>query len=229
MSIDNIVAIVMNHLLNLFGNYPNTIIAIVNIILVIFIFLQLRDSRKPIITTKIISGNKEVTDRSDVVEFGKLYIAINNESKNIAKSLEIKYRFNFDNSSKKVKQDILSHLNPEEATKILLKTESIIAKYPDIFEKMTEDNPTKTIPKKTLKIDLIITVRYNPIFANLFKYKIEDNYVIEWGSLESYPNFEDHPRFKCLNKRNDDFYIYKTGKAVQEVKIIKNDDNDISW
>ena len=91
------------------------------------------------------------------------------------------------------------------------------------------DNPTKKIPKKTLKIDLIITVRYNPIFVNLFKYKIEDNYLIEWGSLESYPNFEDHPIFKCWNKRNDDFYIYKTGKAVQEVKIIKNDDNDISW
>ncbi|PXF60641.1 MAG: hypothetical protein C4B59_08190 [Candidatus Methanogaster sp.] len=220
MSVDNIVAVVMNFL-NSFGNYSNTIIAIVNIILVILIFLQLRDSRKPIITTKIISGNKEVTDRSDILESGKLYIVINNESKNIAKSLEIKYRFNFDNSSKKVKQDILSHLNPEEATEILLKTKSIIAKYPDIFEKMVEDNLTKTIPKKTLKIDLIITVRYNPIFTNLFKYKIEDNYVIEWGSLESYPNFEDHPVFNCWNKRNDDFYIYKTGKAIQEVKITR--------
>ena len=134
MSIDNIVAVVMN-LLNLFRDYSNTIIAIVNIILVIFIFLQLRDSRKPIITTKIISGNKEVTDRADVLESDKQYIVINNKSKNIAKSLEIKYKFNFDSGFREVKQDILSHLNPEEATKILLKTESIIAKYQIFLKK----------------------------------------------------------------------------------------------
>ena len=228
MSIDNIVAVVMN-LLNSFGNYSNTIIAIVNIILVIFIFLQLRDSRKPIITTKIISGNKEVTDRSDVLESDKQYIVTNNESKNIAKSLEIKYQFNFDSGFREVEKVFLSHLNPEEATEILLRTKSIREKHPDLFEEVTKGSTTKIIPKKTLKIGLIITVRYNPIFANLFKYKIEDNYVIEWGSLESYPNFEDHPVFKCWNKRNDDFYIYKTGKAIQEVKIIKNADNDISW
>ena len=89
-----------------------------------------------------------------------------------------------------------------------------------------KDRPNIGKNRNKLKIDLIITVRYNPIFANLLKYKIEDNYVIEWGSLESYPNFEDHPIFNCWNKRNDDFYIYKTGKAVQEVKIIKNDDDD---
>lgn len=228
MSLDTIVAIVMA-LLNLFGNYSNIIIAIANIILIIIIFRQLRDARKPILTTKIISGNKEVTDRSDVLESGKLYIVINNESKNIAKSLEIKYQFNFDGSFRKVEKGFLSHLNPEEATKILLKTKSVREKYPALFEEVTEGNITKTIPKKTLKIVLIITVSYNPIFANLFKYKIKDTYVIEWGSLESYPNFGDHPIFNCRNRRNDDFYIYKTGNAVQEVKIIKNADNDISW
>ena len=137
MSIDNIVAVVMN-LLNSFGNYSNTIIAIVNIILVIFIFLQLRDSRKPIITTKIISGNKEVTDRSDVLESGKLYIVINNESKNIAKSLEIKYQFKFDSSFREVEKYCLNHLNPEEATKILLRTKLIIEKHPYLFEEVIE-------------------------------------------------------------------------------------------
>jgi len=228
MSIDNFVAVVMN-LLNSFGNYSNTIIAIVNIILVIFIFLQLRESRKPVITIKIISGNKEVTDRSDVLESGNQYIVINNESKNIAKSLEIKYQFNFDSGFREVEKVFLSHLNPEEATKILLRTKSMREKHPDLFEEVPKGSTIKIIPKKTLKIGLIITVRYNPIFANLFKYKIEDNYMIEWDSLESYPNFEDHPIFNCWNKRNDDFYIYKTGKAIQEVKIIKNTDNDISW
>ena len=174
----------------------------------------------------MISGNKEVTDRSDVLESGNPYIVINNESKNIAKSLEIKYQFNFDSSFREVEKVFLSHLNPEEATKILLRTKSIREKHPDLFEEVAEGNTTKIIPKKTLKFGLIITVRYNPIFANLLKYKIEDNYAIEWGSLESYPNFEEHPSFKWWNKRSDDFYIYKIGKAVQEVKIIKNDDDD---
>ncbi|KAF5420176.1 MAG: hypothetical protein C5S44_09065 [Candidatus Methanocomedens sp.] len=228
MSLDTIVTIVMAPL-NLFGNYSNIIIAIANIILIVIIFRQLRDARKPILTTKIISGNKEVTDRSDVLESGKLYIVINNESKNIAKSLEIKYQFNFDSSFREVEKGFLSHLNPEEATKILLNTKSLREKHPGLFGEVTEGNISKTIPKRTLKIDLIITVSYNPIFTNLFKYKIEDDYVIEWGSRMSYPNFEDHPILKCWNKRNDGFYIYKIGKAVQEVKIIKNDDDDISW
>ena len=38
----------------------------------------------------------------------------------------------------------------------------------DMFNKITKGG----LPKKTLNIDLIVTVRYNPIIANLFKYKI---------------------------------------------------------
>jgi len=188
------------------------IIAVFNVILISFIFLQLRDSRKPLIVTKIISKNKEVTDQPDVLEAGTLYLAITNASANIAKAIGIEYQFNFDGHSILKKEKMLSHLNPKEATRFLLKRGEVWEKYPDLFEEIIEGDTTKRIPKKTLKIDLIVTIHYNPLLGFL-KYKLEDNYVIEWGSRENYPNFDDLPVFNCWNKRNGEFYIYKFGGA----------------
>jgi hypothetical protein len=204
------VAVVMD-ILNLFANYSNSIIAFFNIILIYFVFLQLRDARKPIIITGIISGDKEITERPDVLESGKLYLEIINDSKNIAQAINIEYKFNFNGRSVNVKEKDLSHLNPEEATSIILKSIPIRKKYPDLFEEITEGNITKIIPKETLKIDLIVTIHYNPLFRSLFKYNLEDNYLIEWGSRKSYPNFGDLPVFQSWNKRNNEYYIYKTG------------------
>lgn len=197
-------------ILNLLVSYSNAILAIVNIILISFIFLQLRDSRKPLIITKIISRDKEVTDRPDVLESGDLYLAIINDSKNISKSINIKYKFNFNDRIIKVKEKELSHLNPKEATSIILKCGKILEKYPELFEETTEGTTTIKTPKETLKIELTVTVNYNPILKYLFKYELEDNYLIEWGSLKNYPNFRDHPVFNCWNKRNGEYYIYKT-------------------
>lgn len=199
------------YILNLLVSYSNVIMAVVNVILITFIFLQLRDSRKPLIITKIISKDKEVTDRPDVLETGTLYLAITNNSNNIAKDIDIEYQFKFNDHSVPKKEKILSHLNPKEATRFLLKSGEVLKKYPDLFEEITEGDTTKRIPKKTLKIDLIVTIHYNPSLGFLRKYKLEDNYVIEWGSRENYPNFDDLPVFNCWNKRNGEFYIYKTG------------------
>ena len=201
---------IMN-ILNLLVSYSSVIMAVFNVILISFIFLQLRDSRKPLIITKIISKDKEVTDRPDVLEAGTLYLAITNASNNIAKAIDIEYQFNFDGHSILKKEKRLSHLNPKEATRFLLKSGEILEKCPDLFEEITEGNTTKRIPKKTLKIDLIVIIYYNPLLGFLRKYKLEDNYVIEWGSRKNYPNFDDHTVFNCWNKRNGEFYIYKTG------------------
>lgn len=199
------------YILNLLVSYSSVIMAVFNVILISFIFLQLRDSRKPLIITKIISKEKEVTDRPDVLEAGTLYLAITNASNNIAKAIDIEYQFNFDGHSILKKEKRLSHLNPKEATRFLLKREEVSKKYPNLFEEITEGNTTKRIPKKTLKIDLIVTIHYNPLLGFLRKYKLEDNYVIEWESLENSPTFDDHPVFNCWNKRNGEYYIYKTG------------------
>lgn len=211
-------------ILNLFVIYSNTIMAVANIILIVFIFHQLRDARKPIISTKIISRDKEVIHRPDVLESGTLYLAIINDSKNIARSINIEYQFDFNGGSEKVKENELSHLNPDEATSIVLKTLPIRQKYPDLFEEITKGNVSKIIPKETLNIDLTVTVYYNPFIRSLFKYKLEDNYVIEWGSQKSYPNFDDLPVFNCWNKRSGEFYIYKTsGQEFRRKEEFKNE------
>ncbi len=203
--------------------YDN-IIAISNIFLVIIIFFQFRDARKPIIIAKIISRDKEVTDRPDVLEESPLYLAIINDSNNIAISIDTEYQFNFNGHSIIKKEKMLSHLNPKEATKIVLKYGAILEKYPELFEETTEGTTTIKTPKETLKIDLTVTVSYNPILRYLFKYKLEDNYLIEWGSLKNYPDLNDHPVFDCLNKRNKEFYIYKTsGNEFRRKDGLKNE------
>ena len=202
---------IVMYILNLLESYSNMIIAIANIILIFFIYHQFRDSRKPLISTKIISREKEVTDRPDVLEEGTLYLAIINDSNNIARAIDIEYQLNFNGHSISKKEKTLSHLNPKEATRIVFKSGGILEKCPDLFEEITEGNITKIIPKETLKIDLIVTIHYNPHLGYPLKYELEDNYVIEWGSRKKYPNFDGHPVFKCWNKRNGEFYIYKTG------------------
>ncbi len=118
----------------MFANYSNSIIAFFNIILIYFVFLELRDARKPIITTKIISRDKEIMDRPGVLESGNLYLAIINNSKNIAQSINIEYKFNFNGRSVNIKEKELSHLNPEEATSIVFKT-ILIRKNTQIYLK----------------------------------------------------------------------------------------------
>lgn len=211
-------------ILNLFVNYSNAVMAIANIILIIFIFHQLRDARKPIIITKIISRDKKVTDMPDVLESGNLYLAIINDSKNISKSINIKYNFNFNDRTITVKEKMLSHLNPKEATKIVLKYGAILKKYPELFEETAEGSAIIKTPKEKLSIDLNVTISYNPILRYLFKYELEDNYVIEWGSLKSNPMLRDHPVFDCWNKRNNEFYIYKTsGNEFRRQEGLKNE------
>ena len=189
-------------IINFFIDYSNSIIAFINMILIYFVFIQLRDARKPIITTKIIPREKDVIDRPYVLESGILYLVIANNSKNITHSLSVEYQFKFEGHSIKVKEKGLSHLNPEEAATILLKFKPIREKYPDLFEQIIDGNITRIVPKKKLNADLIITIHYNPLIGCLSKYKLEDNYVIEWDSQINEP--------KCWNKRNDEYYIYKT-------------------
>ncbi len=230
----NSIEVVVMGLFSRFISHSNSIIAVCNIILICIIFfqfciniLQLRDARKPTITTKVIGRDKEVTDRPNVLESDTTrYLAIINNSKNIAQSVNIKYQLNFNGRSIKEKKKELSHLNPEEATRIIINVSKIIEKYPDLFEEKTEGNITIKIPKETLKVNLIVTLRYNPLIGSLFKHKLEDNYEIEWGSLKNYPNFSEHPVLKSWNKRNGEYYIYKTGGRSSEKKAIGDEEEE---
>lgn len=137
--------------------------SIVNVILVTLIYLQIRDSRKPLITMKVLSMNKTINDSPDVLEFGTLYLTVSNVSKNVATDIKINYQFYFRNSNNKLNpiknQKKLNYLNPNESAKILLNFGEIRERYPEYFERITVKNniassitKTKIIPKETLKI-----------------------------------------------------------------------------
>jgi hypothetical protein len=207
----------------------NLAIVLINVILILFIFVQTRDSRKPLILTGVISRNKEPTDQPCVLESGELYVALVNDSENVAKSININYEFAFDGKliDANKDQNKLDYLNPGEATKILLKTKPIREAYPDIFESVTVGDTTKIIPKETLRMILSLKVKYNPLIGNLGKYKTEDTYFIEWSSLVNVPDFKYHPQFNCWNKRNGTFYVYKTKNCVPKIAICNKEANDI--
>lgn len=192
-------------------NYSSAIIAIANIILITFIFYQIRNQKKPVITTKVISREKKVGDRPDVLESGVLYLGVSNISNNQASDLKINYELNWGSGEIKVRKPLV-YLNSGEATKFVLGLSRIIDEHPALFEEKVKGRITKKIPKKSLKILLNVEVSYNPLLHILFPHRIKDAYEIEWGSLESYPNFEDHPVTLCWNRR-DELYIYKIGES----------------
>jgi hypothetical protein len=181
------------------------VIAIVNIILVIFVFLQVKHTYRPILTTKILSRDKNVDDKPSVLEYGDLYSVVSNTSPNLASKIKVEYTFF--RAGKKLLQirRNLSYLSPNEASREPLAIGEIIKKYPENFEEHNEGNEYKKIPKDTLNLILEIQISYK---FGLLPYKIQDSYKIEWGSLKNYPDFKDHPILNCWNIR-DGQYVYK--------------------
>ena len=181
------------------------VIAIVNIVLVMFVFLQVKHTYRPILMTKVLSRDKDVDDNPSVLEYGDLYSVVSNASPNLASKIKVEYTFL--RAGKKLLQISrnISYLSPNEATREPLAVGEIITKYPELFEEHKEGNEYKKIPKETLNLILEIQVRYR---FGLLPYKIRDSYKIEWGSLKNYPDFKDHPILNCWNTR-DGQYVYK--------------------
>ena len=181
------------------------IIAIVNIVLVIFVFLQVKHTYRPILMTKILSRDKDVDDNPSVLEYGDLYSVVGNASPNLASRIKVEYTF-FRARVKLLQiHRNLSYLSPNEATREPLAIGEIIKKYPELFEEHSRVDETKKIPKETLNLILEIRVRYR---FGLLPYKMQDSYKIEWGSLKNYPDFKNHPILNCWNMR-DGQYVYK--------------------
>lgn len=181
-------------------------IVVANLLLVFFIYKQVRFAHKPIITTKIISREKDVGAKADVLEVGVLYLVVSNVSKNMASNLRIHWEFLLKNKKLAEENKFLKYLNSREAMKEVLRLSKIIEGHPELFDKVQKEDIEMTIPKETLRLLLNITVT-----CNFPKHKMNDSYNIEWGSLKSYPRFEDHPIVHCWNRR-DGLYIYKLGE-----------------
>jgi len=184
------------------------VVAIVNIILVLFVFLQIRDSRKPIVTTGLVSTEKitrlfgsdnaakKFWDDANVLEAGYLAFFIRNDSTNRVNKLDVLFNFQFGKEKFEYHEPRLSHLNPQEATYISLKRELLVKKFPDLFDKFAPfdniegNDPNREnryiidYPKENLAINMTVIISFNPMLWNFFPSQIEDNYRIQWGSFD---------------------------------------------
>jgi len=189
------------------------VMTLANVILILIIFAQFREQRKPIITTKIISNKTMARDgtetKPNILEMGDVYyLVVSNISNNVASKMKIDYEFLLDGEKLADVSEKLDYLNPNEATRMILKLGEIIKKNSDLFEEITKGRTTIKIPKKTMKLLLNINISSNPILGKFLPHETEDSYEMVWGSLENYPRFEDHPVTRCWNKRGD-LYIEK--------------------
>ena len=195
--------------LEILEKYATIIIAIVNVILVIFVFLQIRDSRKPFVTTGLVSTEKiqrlffesekekkKFWDDANVMEAGYLAFFLRNNSTNIVNKLDILFRFQINEGKFEYREPRLSHLNPKEATYISLKRELLIEKFPNLFaefapfDNMDNNDPNRDnryvikYPKENLSIRMTVILSFNPILWNFFPIIIEDNYNIQWQTYD---------------------------------------------
>ncbi|MBA7479492.1 hypothetical protein ES707_22297 [subsurface metagenome] len=184
-------------------------VLVVNLVLISFIYRQVRHIYRPIVTTKVISSEGSVDRTPSVLESGDLYLVVSNVSNNQAKNLKIGCEFWLGGEKIAQVNKLLRYLNPREATKELIPLGKIIDSYPELFEEIEVGKVTKKIPKKTLALLLKITVIHG-----FPRHKILDSYKIEWDSLETCPRFEDHPLILCWNIR-DGLYIYKLSEGSE--------------
>lgn len=183
----------------------NVIIALANIIFIIFYYLQLRETKKPVLSTKFIGAEKDNGSRQEILEHLPQYLYLDNLSNNKIKNLIVKGAFSFGKNKFNILRKI-DYINPYERVQVLIRFGDIIDKYPDLFEeKKDKRSDTLTylkIPKETLQIKFNLNFKWG-----LFN-RQKDVYEIEWLSLKSCPELKYHPRIACWNKRND-CYIQK--------------------
>ncbi len=197
----------------------NTVLVLANLVLIYFVFRQVRLAYKPLITTAVISGEKARKDvfiRPDVLESGVLYLVVSNISKNTASNMKIRCEISLKGKDEKLDEEdkALDYLNPGETTaEPMYFAKNLLDKRADLFEKkVTAERAELMIPKETLWLILNVTVTYG---FRLWKHKVRDSYEVEWGSLKSYPNIKDHPILWSWNKRGRQ-YIYKWGEKKKD-------------
>ena len=185
----------------------NAGVLVANLFLIYFVYRQVRHIYRPVITTKVVSHESSVEDTPTTLVSGDPCLVVSNVSTNQATNLRIDYEFWLSDRRIAKLGKTLGYLNPKEATKELIPLGEILRDYPELFEEVKQGKETKKIPKETLVLYLKITIAHG-----FPRHKIVDSYKIEWGSLKSYPRFEDHPVTHCWNMR-DSLYIYKLGRA----------------
>lgn len=178
------------------------------------IFLQFRNQTKPQLRIEVKEGSKE-NNVQNILEYNLndkrgLYLFVSNDSKETAEKIKISYSFNLKNENQNVEGTYdIPYLHPREQNQIPLPLQNILENCSELFEtKEISKGSTAKIPKKTLYIEFEVKIQYSPLLFGFLEHKTRDEFFIEWGSLENYPELKKHPQIRSWNKRKD-FYIAK--------------------
>ena len=114
----------------------NVGVLVANLILIYFIYRQVKYIYKPIINTKVISDKANVEDIPSVLIYGNPYLVVSNLSHNRATKLNIDFGFWLKDKRIIQMNKRLQYLNPREAMKELIPIGEIIHRYPELFEEI---------------------------------------------------------------------------------------------
>lgn len=191
----------------------NIVIASANILIIYFYYMQLRETRTGVISSKFMDYEKKSEEIQAIVENSPFYFYITNESNKIIKKLKVNAKVVLENKEKQIlgkksfKNLKIDYINPCERIKSHLFRLGEFSKYfPDLFEEHSVNNGKRlfTAPKKKLILKLSLVFKWGG-FPN---YKQRDYYEIEWESPYELKSKENHPVIKSYNRRNG-FYVEK--------------------
>jgi hypothetical protein len=184
----------------------------VNLILIIFYYAQWRNTTRPILSVSLIGYDRFVEFNPEKIPepfileecHNGAYILLSNISTNLASTIDLEFSITFREIHISEKR-FVSYLNPNETAKILVPFNKIIEQYRDQFITVERGSTSYTLPKDTLKIDMVINVT----FGSIPRYSMHDTYHIEWVGMNRSP--EPLKQIFSTNMRND-LAIYKRKK-----------------
>jgi hypothetical protein len=181
----------------------------VNLIFVIFYFIQWRNTTRPILSIELKGAEDDIFCPNEKAEprvretcDSGAFINISNISNNIATSITLDFSFDFQDIHF-LKSHTLPYLNPNETGRIEVPFGIFYETYPDLF---TGDKALGIVLKKTLEIELDVSITY----GTFPRYSMKDSYHVKWGGLDG--SREDLEGITSWNERGD-WWIYKRKKA----------------
>lgn len=184
----------------------------VNLILIIFSYIQWRNTSRPVLSISLIGYDRFVEfDREKLPESFVLeechngaYILLSNISTNLASTIDLEFSITFREAHISEKR-FLSYLNPHETANLLVPFNKIVERYQDQFITVERGSTSFTLPTDSLKIEMVVKVTY----GSIPRYSMYDTYYIDWIGMNRSP--EPLKQIFSTNMRND-LAIYKRKK-----------------
>jgi len=193
---------------------------VISILTAIFLFLQFRYQNKPTLNIKLISGDKKIIEKPNLLETDRLFLKNIKENKfasSMSLYLIIENKSNFvadnvilqckDSLNTKYDKIYIKYINPGETVRLIAPFYQL-NKQKELFTEYEETRRNfSKIPKKELIFNFYLILKHNPLFW-LFAFKIRDEYKIEWRSLNELKDIKQHPNIVSTHLRSDKSVYY---------------------